>query len=550
MNHAFAIPIAVLTDSYKACHHLMYPEAEVMSAYGEFRVPYNKCTKDSRFVFYGIRYLLEHYIGVQWTVKDVEQAELFFSTHNAGFTPYPFPKDLFMKFVNENNGYFPVTIQALPEGTVANTHVPVFQITAEGEYARLVTFLETIMTQVWYPTTVATLSRRVKDLIVAAFDLSVDTDHYNLIEAKLHDFGMRGCTSVEQTIIGCCAHLLNFFGTDTLPGAYYAQFNLNNGKPVAQSIPASEHSVMTCGGAAGEKTAIDNLISKFGTGGGVFSVVMDSYDYTAALYDLLPQVQLHHINSGGHIVLRPDSGDPIEAVLMGLDAAHKAFGATKNSKGYWVLHNCSVIQGDGINIDNVEKILAAVHAKGYSAMNVTFGMGGGLLQRVNRDSMSFATKLSCTVTKIQEGKNISDPEGGYESMGHFIRPVMKLPATDSGKISFPGKLRVVRDPNGEGLLVKPDFNVLPLEIRQKEGYKDLNPDQEENILKVVYDKGPVKGLVWDDFDTLKARVEKQWYQTKPLHNPISKELKVEIDKYTKVNRKNSSVGLAPPPAKE
>jgi nicotinamide phosphoribosyltransferase len=84
MNRAFRIPIAVITDSYKAGHYLMYPEADSMSAYGEFRVPYNKDSADSRFVAYGIRYIVEHYIAIQWTLEDVEQADKFFSTHNAG----------------------------------------------------------------------------------------------------------------------------------------------------------------------------------------------------------------------------------------------------------------------------------------------------------------------------------------------------------------------------------------------------------------------------------------------------------------------------------
>ena len=61
------------------------------------------------------------------------------------------------------------------------THTPVFIITAEGEYrheslplsvlrrdltasllSRLCTFLETILTMVWYPSCVATLSRYTK----------------------------------------------------------------------------------------------------------------------------------------------------------------------------------------------------------------------------------------------------------------------------------------------------------------------------------------------------------------------------------------------------
>ena len=143
------VPVSVLTDSYKASHFLMYPDARLMVAYGEFRGPFAKDPEDSRFVFYGIRYIIENFVAVQWTEHDVELAAGFYSTHNAGFQPYPFPRDLFMKFVRENNGYFPVRIEALPEGTVANVHVPVYQIFAEGEYARLITFLETILTQVW-----------------------------------------------------------------------------------------------------------------------------------------------------------------------------------------------------------------------------------------------------------------------------------------------------------------------------------------------------------------------------------------------------------------
>jgi len=156
-------------------------------------------------------------------------AEAFYKTHNAGNTEYPFPKDLFMQFVKENHGYFPVRIESLLEGTVANVHVPVYQIFAEKQYARLVTFLETILTQVWYPSTVATLSRRTKDLIADAFDETVDPETSFLLDSRLHDFGFRGCTCVEQSILGGTAHLLNFTGSDTMSAAFYAQYYLNNG---------------------------------------------------------------------------------------------------------------------------------------------------------------------------------------------------------------------------------------------------------------------------------------------------------------------------------
>jgi nicotinic acid phosphoribosyltransferase len=120
-----------------------------MVAYGEFRTPFEKDKEDERMVFYGIRYIVETYLSRKWTPWDVEAADKFFSTHNAGYQRLPFPKELFLKFIRENDGYFPVTIEALPEGSVIYPHVPVYQITATGEYSRLVTFLETILTMVW-----------------------------------------------------------------------------------------------------------------------------------------------------------------------------------------------------------------------------------------------------------------------------------------------------------------------------------------------------------------------------------------------------------------
>jgi hypothetical protein len=70
----------------------MYPEAELMVAYGEFRQPFNKDATDSRFVFFGMRYIIDNYVSVKWTEKDVVLADEFYRTHNAGFTQFPFPK--------------------------------------------------------------------------------------------------------------------------------------------------------------------------------------------------------------------------------------------------------------------------------------------------------------------------------------------------------------------------------------------------------------------------------------------------------------------------
>eukprot|EP01116_Phalansterium_solitarium_P000234 TRINITY_DN10136_c0_g1_i1.p1 TRINITY_DN10136_c0_g1~~TRINITY_DN10136_c0_g1_i1.p1 ORF type:complete len:514 (-),score=192.35 TRINITY_DN10136_c0_g1_i1:227-1768(-) len=496
------LPVSILTDSYKVSHWLQYPpDTAKMVAYGEFRGPFDGIKTDNRFVFYGIRYIVETYLNRRWTRQDVERAALFYSTHNAAYSGFPFPKDLFMKVVDQHDGYFPVKVEALPEGSVVHVHTPVYQITAEGEYARLATFFETLLTQVWYPTTVATLSRMTKDAIEEAFAKSVDADSMGLADSRLHDFGFRGCTGVEQSVLGGAAHLLNFTGSDTLSACFYVQFHLNNGKPVGTSVPATEHSVMTAWRT--EREAIVNMLDKFG--GGVFATVMDSYDYKNALDNVVPSVKAQKVAKGGLWLFRPDSGDPVEAVLMALRAGDKTFGHTVNSKGFKVLNGVAAIQGDGINKASVGRILDAVLAEGFSAQCVAFGMGGGLLQKVNRDTMQFATKLSF----IQYADGSS-------------RDVMKAPKTDSAKTSLPGILRVQRDAAGLEL-------VLPRDAHDTSYVA-------ADLLRPVYDHKPIDGI-WDDFDTIRKRVQTEWHRAPKLHDPVGPQIKQKIHDWLAAHKK-------------
>ncbi len=459
------------TDSYKLSHPDLYPDARKMVAYGEFRKPYSG-VDDDRIVFYGIDYIVEKYLNHQWTLDELAEAEAFYLQHNAGLTPYPFPRKLFEKFIKENNGYFPVRLQALPEGTVIYPHIPVYQITAEGEYSRLVTFLETVLTSVWYTSNVATLSRHVKTIISAAFDRSVDDDARWLLNSRLHDFGYRGCSSEEQAMLGGAAHLLNFDGTDTVIAAEYAHM-LNGGKPFAQSIPATEHSVMTAWPS--ELDAVRNLVTRFGHG--VFACVADSYDYDAFLKRILPAVAKDVKAKGGTMVVRPDSGDPVESVMKALYACQAAFGFTYNKKGYKVLNNSAVIQGDGIDIGTIRDILSAVLKAEFSAQNVAFGMGAGLLHRHNRDTMSFATKLS--YIEYADGSS---------------KMVMKAPKTDSNKQSLPGILKVIP---GDTLKV------------------GTVEDHGDDLLQVVYDCRPVASNT-PAFLDIRQSIEEQWATMPPV----------------------------------
>jgi nicotinic acid phosphoribosyltransferase len=463
-----------------------------MVAYGEFRKPYEGMT-DQRIVFYGIRHIVENYLNRRWTAADVDAADTFYKTHNVLATEYPFPKDLFMRFVKENDGYFPVKLEALPEGTVVYAHVPVYQITAKKEYSRLVTFLETLLTQVWYPSTVATLSRHTRHLIENAFEESVDEDFNFLIPSRLHDFGFRGCTSVEQSVIGGLAHLLSFEGSDTMSACYYGQFKLNNGKPIASSIPATEHSVMTSWET--ELEAVMNMAEKYGDG--LFATVADSYDYDTFLHTVLPKVAPIVKAKGGTHVIRPDSGDPVSCVRRGLEACAHYYGYTVNSKGYKVLNNSAVIQGDGIDYHIVKAILRDTLNNGFSAQNVAFGMGSGLLHKLNRDTMSFATKV-CHI-RYADGTP---------------RDVMKTPKTDFEKFSLPGRLQVFK--------VDGAVTTYPSLAHWEDNVI------ETNLLKPVYDCGPIK-VEWRTFDEIRERLNRGWKASPEKHDAISKQLMKKIE---------------------
>jgi len=197
-------------------------------------------------------------------------------------------------------------------------------------------------------------------------------------------------------------------------------------------------------------------------------------------------------------VLRPDSGDPVEVILQALRAAEKVAGSVKNSKGYKVIPGMGAIQGDGINHNDIKKILNAVIETGFSVENVTFGMGGGLLQKVNRDTMSFATKLM--YIKYEDG---------------IQRNVMKKPKTDGAKSSLPGLVKVVM------------VNGCPTVMPKKDG----EPEDPQNLLKVYWKCGPVKDLVWDSFDEIKQRINREWTALPKIYDSVSSEMVSVIEQF-------------------
>lgn len=410
--------ICWLTDSYKVSHYKQYPPGtERVYSYFESR----RGSTYPATVFFGLQYYLDRYLaGPVVTQAKIEAADELFRQH---FGHAVFNRAGWQQILDKHAGYLPVVIHAAPEGTVVPESNVLMTIENTDSAAYWLTnWLETLLVQVWYASTVATQSRAMKQIILQYLEATGDP---RLIDFKLHDFGFRGVTCPEQAALGCAAHLVNFRGTDTVPGLLLVrQFY---GEPMAGvSIPAAEHSTITSWGEAHEVDAMRNMLVQYPTG--VMACVSDSFDIFRACRDYWGGALKDEVLArDGMLVVRPDSGDPPTVLTKVLEILWLRFGGATNAKGYRVLHpQVRVIQGDAIDFEMLPRILTAVTSAGFSADNINFGSGGGLLQKLNRDTQKFAFKCSSVVVDGQQ------------------RDVYKRPITDPGKDSKRGRLKLVR----------------------------------------------------------------------------------------------------------
>jgi nicotinamide phosphoribosyltransferase len=400
------------TDSYKVSMFKQYPAGTT----GVYSYIESRGGRYDRTVFFGLQAFIKEYLLCPITQADIDIADEILTAHGE-----PFNRAGWQYILDKHNGYLPVVIRAVSEGTV----VPVRNVLAtientDPECFWLTTWLETaLLRAVWYGTTVATQSYTIKQVILDYLERTGDP---STIDFKLHDFGARGVSSLESAGIGGAAHLVNFMGSDTISGVLFAREYYNAGI-AGFSIPAAEHSTITSWGRDNEVKAYENMVKQFGRAGSILAVVSDSYDiYNAASKLWGEDLKQLVIDSGATVVIRPDSGDPVEVNRRLVEILGEKFGYTVNAKGFKVLNNVRLIQGDGINELTVRSILGAFMAMGWSADNIAFGMGGALLQAVDRDTQKFAMKCS-----------------SIEVNGEH-RDVQKDPATDSGKKSKAGRV--------------------------------------------------------------------------------------------------------------
>lgn len=411
--------IILNSDSYKYSQFNQYPpNTEYIYSYIESRGG-----KYDSTVFFGLQAFIKEYMLTPVTMEMIDEAEAIITMHGE-----PFNREGWEYIVREHNGKLPVIIKAAPEGLVIPTrNVLATIVNTDPNCYWLTSFLETaLLRAIWYPTTVATNSYESKKIILEYLDKTGDPAS---IDFKLHDFGARGVSSLESAGLGGMAHLVNFMGTDTVEALLYAR-RYYNADMAGFSIPAMEHSTVTSWGRENEVDSYRNMLKMNAKPGGILACVSDSYDIYAACVKWGTELKQDVIDSGATVVIRPDSGDPATVVLDCLTILEKNFGHTVNEKGYKVLNNVRVIQGDGINHQSIRSILANITKSGYSADNVAFGQGGALLQIVNRDDQKFAMKCSAAFVN---GKWVD---------------VFKDPVTDQGKQSKKGRVTLFKTEDG------------------------------------------------------------------------------------------------------
>ncbi len=474
----------LLTDGYKLDHRRQYPKGTeyVYSNWTPRSNAYFPEAEDGAVVF-GIQYFIKKYLIKYFN-------DNFFSVE----------KDKAVKsfarrintFLGENEvgtkhiedlwelGYLPVKIKALPEGSICPIRVPAMTIVnTDPRFFWVTNFLETLIScELWLPMTSATTAKAYRRELErhakkTGFDKGID------LGFLCHDFSMRGMAGLEASIISGMGHLTSFVGSETIPAIdaleeYYvadAEKEL-----ISMTVPATEHSVMCAGGLDDEFGTFKRLLTETYPKGFV-SIVSDTWDLWKVVTDFVPRLKEEILSREGRLVIRPDSGDPVDIICGAIEkpkAPHgykhttaerkgvyellwDTFGGTINEKGYKVLDShVGVIYGDSITLDRQKEIYKRLEEKGFAATNLVLGIGSYTYQYRTRDSLGFAMKATwCQIN--------GEP-----------KEIFKQPKTDSGmKNSLKGLICVEMDKDGK-------FFATDCVSKEEEGY---------GCLEVVFEDG-------------------------------------------------------------
>lgn len=430
------------SDSYKSGHAMNYDKNMVgMFSYTEAR------TKGRDIIVpFGRQAEIQKLLRKPITTQMIDEAEAHLM---ALVGPGAFDRAPWDYIVERYSGFLPLLIRGVPEGTPVPSGNIMSSIMCVDEYLSrslswLTGYFETALLRAeWYGTTIATNDYQAKRILAAAFKKTGSP--MEMLPYYVHDFAGRGVSSAETAEIGGGAHLLNFVGSDTLEGQRYVSHYYNGNKPAWASVIATEHSIQCSYQAkygevrdaievmAGDIDYMESMIRRNGRKGNIVSIVIDGYDVYKAVHTLCSPKFVNMIREiGCRVVFRPDSGDMYKIVPWILEQQAEAYGYTLTSTGHKVVNDVGVIQGDGISLETMIKLLDVVVNSGFAAHSVVYGSGGGLLQKVNRDTYKYAQKASAVL--------VHDP---VTDTSKWVG-IVKDPITDPGKKSKIGVLSLFK----------------------------------------------------------------------------------------------------------
>ena len=437
----------LLTDFYKVGHPFQYPKGTT-SVYSNLTARGSRIPEIQSTVFFGLQYFIKEYLMRQFDENffNRDKAEVMCdyrrrvkSALGSDLPSYKHIEDL------HDLGYLPIKVKALPEGSRVPLRVPYLTIVNTlPEFYWLTNFIESLMSSVlWQPITSATIAAEYRAILDKYAEETGMPKEF--VQWQGHDFSFRGMSSLESAALSGMGHLLSFTGTDTIPAidGLETYYNADSDTElIGGSVPATEHSVMCSGEEGGELETFKRLITEVYPSG-VVSIVSDTWDLWKVCTEYLPALKDEILARDGKVVIRPDSGDPVDIICGNPQSGNvnerkgvvellwDVFGGTVSDTGHRILNShIGAIYGDSITRERATSISERLKENNF-ASQVVFGIGSYTYQYNTRDTFGMAMKA--TYVEIDgEGVEIS-----------------KDPVTDDGlKKSAKGLLTVRKSSDG------------------------------------------------------------------------------------------------------
>ncbi len=414
----------LLTDGYKLGHKEQYPVGTNL-VYSNWTPRKSRIEGIDHVVFFGLQYFIKEYLMNSFNRDFFNQPKELVVSEYKKYVDHYLGVDYDVSHIESLHdlGYLPIEIKAIEEGASVPIRVPMFIISNTiPEFFWLTNYLETLMSNIiWQPCTSATIAKQYRN-ILTNFALETDNENLEFVNWQGHDFSMRGMSGTESSILSGMGHALSFAGSDTLPvvKALESYYNADVTKElVIGSVNATEHSVMCAGSKDDEIDTFRRLLDTYPNG--ILSVVSDTWDLWKVLTEYLPILKKKILNRDGKLVIRPDSGNPVD-IICGCDHENPViakgviellwdeFGGTINAQGYKVLNpKIGAIYGDSITIERATQICERLKEKGFATTNIVLGIGSFTYQYNTRDTFGFAMKATYVEVNGEGREIFKDP---------------------------------------------------------------------------------------------------------------------------------------------